>query len=661
MKTAIANFKNYLERRSPDRSTTKHYLSDLSIFSRFVGNKSPREITVKMIDDFVQQQVTQQLKPTTINRRLSTISSFFNFVLDEAEDDTWPNPVRWKRHSVRLGHHLPQDVSDETAETILAVINDPRDQAIFTLMLKAGLRVGEVVGLNLSYLEPPGPSNLARLRVCGKGNKERIAWLTLETWSQLQPWLEIRPQSEEEALFLNQHGRRLSVSGVQYRLGQYRQQAGLDLTCHQLRHTFARRLAEHDMPLDSLAKLLGHTSLKTTQLYIDGADPTVRRDFEQAMQSLSSGPTSIEPSAEQQPLPSGNTPTATPDERPNPVTILDNLAYLTDSLPAWLAPHLRQHTLRRMANWSAHRLKKQTYGHLYSLGRICQWLVEQRHWTALEQLQRSDLAAYVDHRLAAGLKPGSIRAELVIFGGFWRDLLDQELVTNGAILRVKAPQAGEHLPQYLTPVEFERLLQLIQTETLSDRPQDRFNQAWFYLLAHAGLRASELLNLRLSDCDLTGQRLRVRAGKGNRDRVIPMTDTLTTVVRSYLAVREIVPADHLLIHRATPVNYSLISARLQRFGQKANIVPLNPHRLRHTLATLLVNQGMPITSLQKFLGHQNINMTLIYAKVFDETVRQQFAAAMAQIEGIAVADWPMQFNPSIENLSISTPQICDSV
>ena len=65
--------------------------------------------------------------------------------------------------------------------------------------------------------------------------------------------------------------------------------------------------------------------------------------------------------------------------------------------------------------------------------------------------------------------------------------------------------------------------------------------------------------------------------------------------------------------------------------------------------------------VKKFLGHQNINMTLIYAKVFDETVRRQFAAAMAQIEGIAVANWPMQFNPSSENLSISTPEICDSV
>jgi integrase len=78
---------------------------------------------------------------------------------------------------------------------------------------------------------------------------------------------------------------------------------------------------------------------------------------------------------------------------------------------------------------------------------------------------------------------------------------------------------------------------------------------------------------------------------------------------------------------------------------------LSPHRLRHTLATFLVNQGMPITSLRKFLGHQDINKTLIYARVYDETVRAQFASAMRLIEAIAVADWPIQ--------SISSTEICN--
>ena len=655
MKTAIANFKAYLQRRYPDRSTAKHYLSDLTIFSQFVGEKSPREITVKTIDTFVVAQQAENLQATTINRRLSAISSFFEFLIVEVEDDTWQNPVRWKRHSVRTGHRLPRDLSDDLAQTFLTSVADERDRAIFTLMLKAGLRVGEVVVLQVRDVEPPGPDNLARLRVCGKGHKERMTWLTQDTWLELQRWLHVRPASDSPALFLNQHGQPLSVAGVQYRLRQVRQLAGLELTGHQLRHTFARRLAEQHMPIDSLAKLLGHNDLHTTQGYIDGAAPTVRRDFEQAMARLTCQPDL------QGHLPApalsvaGSALTSAPrDERPDPEVILNSLNYLLAALPDWLAQTIRPHTRRRMNRWSAHRLKKQTYFYLNTLRRVCLWLVSQRHWHRLDQLQRTDLVAYVHSRQQAGLKPSSIEAEVGVFRSFWHDLLDQEQVTNGAILKVKGPQAGEPLPRYLTPTEFQHLQQLIAAETQADGPNDRLTLAWFYLLAHTGLRASELLNLRLSDCDLTGKRLRVRGGKGNQDRVVPLTDKLLSLLPAYLAVREVAPTDHLLTYQGAALNYSLVAAHLRRFGQKAAIASLTCHRLRHTLATLLVNQGMPITSLQKFLGHQDINMTLIYAKVFDETVHQQFAAAMAQIESIVVADWPVQF-------SISTPKICDSV
>jgi site-specific recombinase XerD len=649
MRTAIANFKAYLQRRYPDRSTTKHYLSDLNIFSQFVGGKSPREITVRTIDAFIQAQQAQKLKPTTVNRRLSAISSFFEFLIAEAEDDTWRNPVRWQRHSVRTGHHLPRDVNDETAETLLRVVRDPRDRAIFTLMLKAGLRVGEVVSLTLNDIEPPVQHNLARLRVCGKGRKERPVWLTQEAWLELAVWLKLRPEGDSQALFLNQHARPLSVSGIQYRLRQYRQQAGCELTCHQLRHTFARRLAEQQVPVDSLAKLLGHNDLQTTQLYIDGAAPTVRQDFEQAMQSLINQPVSNHSSAI-------SLPAATPstNERPVDDVVLEQVSHLTADLPTWLAQAVHLHTRRRMARWSDHRLKAETYSHLNKLARVCRWLVSHRHWMNLNQLQRVDLVAYVHSRQQAGRKPNTIQAELTVFRAFWRDLLDQELVANQAILKVKAPASSQQLPRYLTPTEFQRLLAVIETQTQTDQPNDRLNRAWFYLLAHTGLRASELLNLRLNDCDLTGKRLRIHGGKGNLDRVVPMTDKLVSVISAYVVVRETAPTDHLLTFQGAALNYSLVAARLHHFGQKADIEPLTCHRLRHTLATLLVNQGMPITSLQKLLGHRDINMTLIYAKVFDETLRQQFATAMAQIESIAVADWPIQF-------PISTPEICDSV
>jgi site-specific recombinase XerD len=266
MDKAIADFRSYLERRCPGRSTAKHYISDLLIFRQFVGDIRPRKVSVQMVDEFVQSQSQQGLKAATINRRLASLSSFFDFLAEQAEDDHWHNPVRWKRHSLKVGRHLPRDVNDDTIQRLFAVIHDERDRAIFTLMLSAGLRVGEVVQLQLQDLPMIESTILSRLRVSGKGDKERITWLTTETMRPVQEWLRQRPTGSTANVFLNQHGQPLSVSGVQYRLKQYCRQAQVQVTCHQLRHTFARRLAEQGLPIESLAKLLGHRSIQTTQL-----------------------------------------------------------------------------------------------------------------------------------------------------------------------------------------------------------------------------------------------------------------------------------------------------------------------------------------------------------------------------------------------------------
>jgi site-specific recombinase XerD len=309
-----------------------------------------------------------------------------------------------------------------------------------------------------------------------------------------------------------------------------------------------------------------------------------------------------------------------------------------------------------MSRWPAHRLKTQTHFHFSTLCRIGRWLVNERAWHALDELQRVDLAAYINSRQEAGLQPRSVATELGVFRMFWNDLISQERVTHTALLQVKAPLAGDHLPRYLTLTEYQRLEQVIQSETQSNQAKDRFNRAWFYLLAHAGLRLCELLNLRLSDVDLRARRLRIHSGKGDRDRVLPMTPQLATALQDYLAVRELSTTDHLLIYKGAALATSLIPDRLERFGLKAQIEPMSPHRLRHTLATFLINQGMPITSLQKFLGHQDINKTLIYARVYDETVRTQFAAAMAQVEHIAVPTWPIPITELAESTTILDDQ-----
>lgn len=125
-------------------------------------------------------------------------------------------------------------------EQLFTAVEASRDRAIFSLMLKAGLRVSEIVDLQLTDLDLGAPTPLVRLRVRGKGDKERVVWLTADVMQQVECWLNERPQADRPYLFFNQHGRPLSVSGVQFRLKQYCLQAGVQLSCHQLRHTFGR-------------------------------------------------------------------------------------------------------------------------------------------------------------------------------------------------------------------------------------------------------------------------------------------------------------------------------------------------------------------------------------------------------------------------------------
>ena len=657
MKAEIDEFKRYISHRYPGSSTTKHYMSDLAIFQNFVGDMHPQEINIKIIDRFVQTQSEQGLRPATINRRLSTLSSFFEYLITESEDGQWQNPVHWRRHSVRPGQHLPRDASDQTVELLLAVIEDSRDRAMVMLMLGAGLRVGEVVQLEIDDLDLSATKPLSRLRVRGKGDKERVVWLTRTVFQAVQLWLAERPVSRSKFVFLNQHGRPLSISGVQFRLKQHCQKAGVQLTAHQFRHTYARRLVENNLPVESLAKLLGHNQLTTTQRYIDGADPTLRADFFQAIERIQAN---IFPESETLTPKSDFKLALAPkitEERPDTVKLLDNLQHLAADLPDWLRERLYEHTRRRATRWPAHRLKPQIHMHFSTLCRIGRWLVQNRAWLQLDQLQPTDVLAYIHARQEAGLKPRSIASQLTILRIFWRDLLAEERVSNAAVLQVKAPVAGDLLPRYLNIAEYQRLEQIVKHETARDRPQDRFNRAWFYILAHGGLRLSEVRNLRLDDCDLVGKRLRIRSGKGNRDRVIPMTNQLATVLQAYLLVREPDPYQHFLVYKKASVKGHLIPDRLKRWGLKANIQPMTPHRLRHTLATMLINQGMPIVSLQKFLGHQDINKTMIYARVHDNTVKEQFSAAMNQIERIPIANWP---HPLIE-LEPITEQAFDSV
>src|SRR3972149_5559818 len=152
-------------------------------------------------------------------------------------------------------------------------------------MLHAGKGVGEVVNLRLTdvYLSENRPPHL---RVIGKGQRERVSYLSATATLLLKEYLSERPAKIEEKVFLNRRGTPITITGIQLQLAKYCRRADIWVTCHQLRHTFACRMIAAGVPVTSVQKLLGHTSIRTTQLYVQVADGQVERDYHAGIQKV---------------------------------------------------------------------------------------------------------------------------------------------------------------------------------------------------------------------------------------------------------------------------------------------------------------------------------------------------------------------------------------
>lgn len=281
----IEQFQKWLRRKAPHASTHIHYASDLCQFFTW-AEKPPGDITVQDIDAFIEECQGHGHAIATVNRRLAALRSFYHFLAMMFEDAP-ENPVRPKRHFIRQGTRLPRDVQDADLAQLFAVIDLPRDRAMFLLMLRCGLRVGEVRNLSLHdlYLDAT-PGLLPRLWLRGKGGKERVVYVSHQALAALNTWLDIRPEGSEQAVFVNRFGKRLTVTGIQLQLAGYCQRAGLWITCHQFRHTFGRHLAEARVPVTTIQKLMGHARLRTTQVYLHVADGQVQADYEAAMEQV---------------------------------------------------------------------------------------------------------------------------------------------------------------------------------------------------------------------------------------------------------------------------------------------------------------------------------------------------------------------------------------
>lgn len=253
---------------------------DLSYDKRWTGNDDALQINAinrKTIRNFLAEINTQQANKRTIVRRLSSLRTFFRYACSEKIIDSDPTegletPKIEKKLPTSLSYeHVKKLLEQPDTTTLLGL----RDRVIMELLYSSGLRVSELAGLNRMDFD----SQKLIIKLKGKGKKERLVpitknaaeWIT-EYLNRDERFLNMdghAAQVDEEAVFLNKHGTRLTTRSIDRNFDRYMRGSGLvgDVTPHTIRHTIATHWLENGMDLKTIQELLGHSSLSTTTIY----------------------------------------------------------------------------------------------------------------------------------------------------------------------------------------------------------------------------------------------------------------------------------------------------------------------------------------------------------------------------------------------------------
>ncbi|MCF7873288.1 MAG: tyrosine recombinase XerC [Candidatus Omnitrophica bacterium] len=266
----IDKFLNYIEmEKNYSIHTCKNYKQDLKEFEKFLKNNE--EVDIKEIDYFILRKFLsllnkKNLNKRTVSRKISTLKSFFKFLLRER---ILKNNPAVSLIYPRLDKPLPKFLTEDQVKKILKLPDTNkllglRDKAILEFLYSTGARVSEMVSLKKDNLDLIG----GVVKVTGKGRKERLLPLGEPAIESIRNYLSSR-QDNQRALFLNKNNKQLGDRGVRLIISKYIKNAALslDVSPHVFRHSFATHLLNHGADLRSVQELLGHSSISTTQIY----------------------------------------------------------------------------------------------------------------------------------------------------------------------------------------------------------------------------------------------------------------------------------------------------------------------------------------------------------------------------------------------------------
>ena len=267
-------YEQYLrtEKRASE-NTRSSYLRDLRQFSAYCGERgiALEDVTAEIVEQYSRHLLSRGRSVSTVTRAVASLRSFYGYLLRRGwvRDDPAKGIVPGK-----VTRKLPQILTSKEVELFLEQPDrtDPkgiRDYAMLELLYATGIRVSELIALDVNSLNLTG----GFLR-CGAPGKERIIPLYATAVKALERYLkEVRPQlidgPQEEALFVNMNGGRMSRQGFWKIIKHYQEKAGIqkEITPHTLRHSFAAHLLENGADLRSIQEMLGHADISSTQIY----------------------------------------------------------------------------------------------------------------------------------------------------------------------------------------------------------------------------------------------------------------------------------------------------------------------------------------------------------------------------------------------------------
>ena len=297
MRRVIDDFLNYLavEKGFPP-NTIAAYHNDLNQFASFVEEEATKHGWIPPWAGFNRQSMLSYLldlrqrnyAATTVARKVAAIRSLFNFMVTEGIIKA--NPIQDVR-SPKIGKSLPKPISISQVRLLLeqpSKVSTPeakRDRAMLELLYASGMRVSELVSLNLGDVDLEN----GYVRCLGKGSKERVIPIYEQAALVVKEYIEetrtqLVHKADEQALFVNLRGDRLTRQGFWQILKGYAKAANLEIeiTPHTLRHSFATHMLNGGADLRSVQELLGHANISTTQVYTHLTTEHIRRTYEQS-------------------------------------------------------------------------------------------------------------------------------------------------------------------------------------------------------------------------------------------------------------------------------------------------------------------------------------------------------------------------------------------